>query len=175
MLLCRKALEGVSLLVVGLQEIEMGASSVTRAAVKEAIARHRATDSATHNGKWWSDEVLRCLQDSGASPGNFQASMDLHKNWQQVGLRQLSGMLLLVFARRELLSHISCVTSCCVPCGVGGFGGNKGAVAIRLQLHRQPFLFINSHFAAHQVHSWLLCEILSQACCTVTSGSEGVE
>ena len=37
-----------------------------------------------------------------------------------------------------------------MPCGVGGFGGNKGAACVSLQLHRQRLLFLNCHFAAHQ-------------------------
>ena len=52
--------------------------------------------------------------------------------WHRVGLRQLSGMLLIVLARRDLRAAVGCVMSSAVPCGVGGFGGNKGAVAVSL-------------------------------------------
>jgi phosphatidylinositol-bisphosphatase len=129
----------------------MGTSSVTRAAIKEAMSRHRATDSATNTGKWWSDEVLRCLQDADPPHSHARLYSGSHSAWHQVGIRQLSGMLLMVLARRELVRDVSCVASSSVPCGVGGFGGNKGAVAIRVHVFRQPIVFINSHFAAHQV------------------------
>ena len=54
---------GVDLVAVGLQEVEMGTSSVARAAVVEALQRgNRGADAASQTGRWWADEALRCLQ-----------------------------------------------------------------------------------------------------------------
>jgi hypothetical protein len=50
-----------------------------------------------------------------------------------------------------LQSCIGEVTTSSVACGVLGVGGNKGAVAAELTLHRRKVATICSHFAAHQV------------------------
>jgi hypothetical protein len=71
--------------------------------------------------------------------------------WVCVGKRQLSGMLLLVFSRLPMREHITNVTTGIVGCGVGGFGGNKGAAAVCMALFRQRVLLLTSHLAAHQV------------------------
>ena len=70
-MICRAALRDVDLVVVGLQEIEMGTSSVTRAAIKEAIGKGRGSEGTTANGKWWADELLQCLQTHAAAAGVF--------------------------------------------------------------------------------------------------------
>lgn len=74
-----------------------------------------------------------------------------NETWWRVGMRQLSGMLLLVFARRSLKPKITNVSTGTVGCGVGGFGGNKGAVAVSMNLFHNRILMLTSHFAAHQV------------------------
>lgn len=89
------------------------------------------------------------LQDDGGSmtPEN--------ETWFRVGMRQLSGMVLIVFARKSLKSKVTNVTTATVGCGVGGFGGNKGAVAVSVNLFHNRFLILTSHFAAHQVCAML--------------------
>ena len=50
-------------MVVGLQEVEMGTSSVARAAVVEALQRgNRAADGKSQHGRWWSEGALKALQ-----------------------------------------------------------------------------------------------------------------
>jgi hypothetical protein len=61
--MCSGELQGVGLVVLGLQEMEIGTSSVARAVVVEALQRsNRSADAASANGKWWADEALRSLQ-----------------------------------------------------------------------------------------------------------------
>lgn len=58
---CRElTLEGVDVVVVGLQEVEMGTASVVSGAVKERINR-RGAAQGNHNARWWADELLACL------------------------------------------------------------------------------------------------------------------
>lgn len=58
---CRElTLEGVDVVVVGLQEVEMGTASVVSGAVKERINR-RGAALGNHNARWWADELLACL------------------------------------------------------------------------------------------------------------------
>ncbi len=79
--------EGPALVAVALQEIEMGSSSVALAAAKDAIS-YRMQERGNTNAKFWSGAVLRALGGEAA--------------WQLVGLRQLSGMLVLAYARHDL-------------------------------------------------------------------------
>jgi hypothetical protein len=146
---CSKPLKDVDVVVVGLQEVEMGTHSVARAAVVGAMARGNcAAETSTHNGKWWAGEILDCLNHLEAR-GTSHDEASHTDAWHRLSMRQMSGLVLIVLARKHMQPE--CVMSSVVPCGVGGFGGNKGGVAIAVQLYRQRFLFINCHFAAHQV------------------------
>lgn len=76
-------------------------------------------------------------------------------SWERVGLRQMSGILLICYARSELLqrgqARVGELATASVACGVMGVGGNKGGVGISLTLFRRRVTFVGSHFAAHQV------------------------
>lgn len=74
----------------------------------------------------------------------------LGQNFTRVALRQLAGMLLLVFVKREHADYIGEVSTASVACGVMGVGGNKGAVAACMSIYRRRAVFVCSHFAAHQ-------------------------
>lgn len=74
----------------------------------------------------------------------------LGQGFTRAALRQLAGMLLLVFVKREHAEHIGEVNTASVACGVMGVGGNKGAVAASMTLYRRRAVFVCSHFAAHQ-------------------------
>uniref|UniRef100_A0A1D2A7E2 EH domain-containing protein n=2 Tax=Auxenochlorella protothecoides TaxID=3075 RepID=A0A1D2A7E2_AUXPR len=127
--------EGPALVAVALQEIEMGSSSVALAAAKDAIS-YRMQERGNTNAKFWSGAVLRALGGEAA--------------WQLVGLRQLSGMLVLAYARHDLKEWLGEVATASVACGVLGVGGNKGAVAVEFSLFRHKVALLCSHFAAHQ-------------------------
>ena len=63
-------------------------------------------------------------------------------------------MMLLVYARRDLLPHISLVSSAQVGTGregkIVGLTGNKGAVGVSLRCHQTDLCFVNSHLATHK-------------------------
>ncbi|XP_065057148.1 type II inositol 1,4,5-trisphosphate 5-phosphatase-like isoform X2 [Rhopilema esculentum] len=69
--------------------------------------------------------------------------------YTQIRTHRLVGMMLAVFVQTKHQAHIIDVTS--EHCGTGIMGkmGNKGAVAIRFQLHNSTISFVNSHLAAH--------------------------
>lgn len=140
------SVDGIDILVVGLQEIEMGTASVAVGAVKEAMGR-RVAQQVNHNARWWADEMHACLEHGCPLTG----SGTHRQSWERAGLRQMSGLLLCVFVRRAMNANIANASTSVVACGVGGFGGNKGAVAVGFQLFRRRVLIMNSHFAAHQV------------------------
>eukprot|EP00892_Ulva_mutabilis_P009120 jgi/Ulvmu1/6580/UM003_0217.1 len=137
--------DGIDILVVGLQEVEMGTASVAVGAVKEAMGK-RVAEQVNHNARWWADEMHACL-DQGCP---LTGSGTHRQSWERAGLRQMSGLLLCVFVRRAMSANVANAATGVVACGVGGFGGNKGAVAVGFQLFRRRVLIMNSHFAAHQ-------------------------
>ncbi|CAL8463974.1 g3509 [Coccomyxa elongata] len=121
------------LLVVALQEIESGGSSLAMAAAKDALLAHQQ-ERGNANAQAWNTFM------EGA----------IGSEWTRLGLRQLSGMLILVYVRSQYLEHIGEVSTASVACGVLGMGGNKGAVAVSFSLYRRRIAFVCSHFAAHQ-------------------------
>lgn len=124
-----------SLAVIALQEVEMGGTSVALAAAKNALAA-KMQERGNANAQFWATSVLNALGGD--------------RHWHAVGLRQLSGMLIIVFARNNLRAHIGEQVTASVACGMLGVGGNKGGVAIEFTLHRQRIAVVCSHFAAHQ-------------------------
>lgn len=124
-----------SIALIGLQEVEMGGTSVALAAAKNALSA-KMQERGNYNAQFWSNSILSALGGD--------------RHWHQVALRQLSGMLVMAFARNSLRPFIGEQATASVACGMLGVGGNKGAVAIEFTLHRQRIAIICSHFAAHQ-------------------------
>jgi phosphatidylinositol-bisphosphatase len=145
---------GASIVAIALQEVEMGTGSVAAAALfASGVVGRSRLEGGTAAGQAWAAELHACLD------GGAQA-------WERVGMRQMSGVLAAVFARRELVGggggfggggsgggsggHVGDVATDAVPCGVLGVGGNKGATAVSLSLFRRRVVVVSSHFAAHQ-------------------------
>lgn len=67
---------------------------------------------------------------------------------------QLVGTSLSVFVKAELISRIRNVEIANIKTGFGGMTGNKGTVAVRLDLDDTPICLLGSHFTAgQQYHS----------------------
>ena len=122
-----------AMIIISLQEVEMGGASVALAAAKETLAA-KSQERGNSNAQYWANAV----------------SSVLGRSWQSVSLRQLSGMLVMVYAQSNLSRSLGEVKTTAVACGILGVGGNKGAVAVHLSLHRHRMVFVCSHFAAHQ-------------------------
>uniref|UniRef100_A0A061RQF4 Type i inositol-trisphosphate 5-phosphatase 12-like n=1 Tax=Tetraselmis sp. GSL018 TaxID=582737 RepID=A0A061RQF4_9CHLO len=126
------------IVVVGLQEIEMGTGSVAQAAVMDKLS---LGEKGNVNAAWWRKSLAQTL--GSLEPAGPAA-------WEMVSMRQLSGMMVIVFVRRELAPYIGEVSTDSIGCGVLGVGGNKGAVAVGFSVFRNYVAVVNSHFAAHQ-------------------------
>ncbi|XP_010551680.1 PREDICTED: type II inositol polyphosphate 5-phosphatase 15 isoform X2 [Tarenaya hassleriana] len=124
------AASGVEVVVVGLQEVEMGAGVLAMSAAKETVGLEGSS-----LGQWWLDMISRTL-DEGSTFG-------------RVGSRQLAGLLIAVWVRNNLKPHVGDIDAAAVACGFGRAIGNKGAVGLRLRVYDRVMCFVNCHFAAH--------------------------
>lgn len=120
----------VGIVVVGLQEVEMGAGFLAMSAAKETVGLEGSSA-----GQWWLDMVGKTL-DEGST-------------FERVGSRQLAGLLIAVWVRNNIRGHVGDVDVAAVPCGFGRAIGNKGAVGLRMRVYGRIMCFVNCHFAAH--------------------------
>ncbi|KAJ6768252.1 INOSITOL 5-PHOSPHATASE [Salix koriyanagi] len=120
----------VGIVVVGLQEVEMGAGVLAMSAAKETVGLEGSSA-----GQWWLDMIGTTL-DEGST-------------FERVGSRQLAGLLIAMWVRNNLKAHVGDVDAAAVPCGFGRAIGNKGAVGLRIRVYDRVICFINCHFAAH--------------------------
>ncbi|XP_066371130.1 type I inositol polyphosphate 5-phosphatase 10-like isoform X1 [Miscanthus floridulus] len=65
-----------------------------------------------------------------------------------IGSKQMVGLFLSVWVKRELVEHIGHLRVDCVGRGIMGWLGNKGCIAISMTLHRTSFCFVCSHLAS---------------------------
>ncbi|XP_062105113.1 type II inositol polyphosphate 5-phosphatase 15 isoform X2 [Humulus lupulus] len=120
----------VSIVVVGLQEVEMGAGFLAMSAAKETVGLEGSSV-----GQWWLDMIDKTL-DEGST-------------FERVGSRQLAGLLIAAWVRTDLRAYVGDVDAAAVPCGFGRAIGNKGAVGLRMRVYDRIMCFVNCHFAAH--------------------------
>ncbi|KAA8530884.1 hypothetical protein F0562_005492 [Nyssa sinensis] len=69
-------------------------------------------------------------------------------NYRLVASKQMVGIFLSVWARKELVPHIGHLRISCVGRGIMGYLGNKGCISISLSLHQTSFCFVCSHLAS---------------------------
>ncbi|XP_043697665.1 type I inositol polyphosphate 5-phosphatase 5-like [Telopea speciosissima] len=71
-----------------------------------------------------------------------------HANYRLIASKQMVGLFLSVWARKELVQHIGHLRLTCVGRGIMGYLGNKGCIAISMTLHETSFCFVCSHLAS---------------------------
>lgn len=65
----------------------------------------------------------------------------------------LVGLMLVILAKNELTDCVTETYSYLLRLGLGGYTGNKGAIAIRMRLNDSTLCFVNAHLAAHSNHT----------------------
>ncbi|CAL1399829.1 unnamed protein product [Linum trigynum] len=65
-----------------------------------------------------------------------------------VSCKQMVGIFLSIWARKELVPHIGHLRTTSCGTGIMGCLGNKGCIAISMSLHRTSFCFVCSHLAS---------------------------
>ncbi|MCL7035236.1 hypothetical protein MKW94_020963 [Papaver nudicaule] len=120
----------VGIVVVGLQEVEMGAGFLAMSAAKESVGLEGSSI-----GQAWLDAIGKAL-DEGTT-------------FERAGSRQLAGLLIASWFRKSLKANIGDIEAAAVPCGFGRAIGNKGGVGLRMRVYDRKLCFVNCHLAAH--------------------------
>ncbi|KAK4417169.1 Type I inositol polyphosphate 5-phosphatase 5 [Sesamum alatum] len=103
----------------------------------------------------------RKLTDPCGSPFNYchdpsmddllsmaEISLPTRLNYQLVASKQMVGIFLSIWARRELVKEIGHLRISCMGRGIMGCLGNKGCISISMTLHQTSFCFVCSHLAS---------------------------
>ncbi|XVF41033.1 hypothetical protein PTKIN_Ptkin01aG0247900 [Pterospermum kingtungense] len=77
-----------------------------------------------------------------STPGTDQIKYSL------VASKQMVGIFLTVWMRKELVQHVSHLRISCVGCGILGCLGNKGCISVRMLFNETSFCFLCSHLAS---------------------------
>ncbi|WOL02609.1 hypothetical protein Cni_G11328 [Canna indica] len=100
----------------------------------------------------------------GSSDGGFS------RDFRCIVSKQMVGVLVTVWVRRELQCYIRHPSVSCVGCGIMGCLGNKGSISVRFCLHETSFCFVCCHLAsggkegAEMNRNSDAMEILSRTC-----------
>ncbi|XP_030472272.2 type II inositol polyphosphate 5-phosphatase 15-like [Syzygium oleosum] len=124
------AASDANIVVVGLQEVEMGAGFLAVSAARETVG----LEGSSVGDSWLA--VIGETLDEGST-------------FERMGSRQLAGLLITLWVRNTLKPHAGDVDAAAVPCGFGRAIGNKGAVGLRIRVYDRIMCFVNCHFAAH--------------------------
>ncbi|XP_027077651.1 type I inositol polyphosphate 5-phosphatase 5-like [Coffea arabica] len=106
-----------------------------------------------------SNRLPRKLSDPCASPfSSGDSSMDEFLQlaeipsprmcYRLVASKQMVGIFLSVWARKELVQHIGHLRISCIGRGIMGYLGNKGCISVSLSLHQTSLCFVCSHLAS---------------------------
>ncbi|CBN80141.1 conserved unknown protein [Ectocarpus siliculosus] len=123
--------------VIGFQEVvELSAQNVVMDSFLD-------TQSRTNSLQWFT-HVYAYLAQYGERYG---------VRYAMVTEQRLLGTYMLIMAKEDLCPKIAHVQTAVVPTGLGGYLGNKGAVAVRLEVGgRSSLCFVCVHMAAHREH-----------------------
>ncbi|XP_038988267.1 type I inositol polyphosphate 5-phosphatase 10 isoform X4 [Phoenix dactylifera] len=73
---------------------------------------------------------------------------DSQRRYSLIASKQMVGIFVTVWVRRELVQHIGHLRLSCVGRGIMGYLGNKGCISVSMSLHQTTFCFVCSHLAS---------------------------
>ncbi|KAF8772611.1 hypothetical protein HU200_005572 [Digitaria exilis] len=111
-------------------------ASEIRASVYRAEAE---SDAAAASADGSPTAAAQCDPGSGGGGG---------MSYCLIASKQMVGLFLSVWVKKELVEHIGHLRVDCVGRGIMGWLGNKGCIAISMTLHRTSLCFVCSHLAS---------------------------
>ncbi|XP_030551047.1 type I inositol polyphosphate 5-phosphatase 10 isoform X2 [Rhodamnia argentea] len=76
------------------------------------------------------------------------ASVGNQMKYGLIASKQMVGIFVTVWMRRELVQHVSHLRISCISRGIMGCLGNKGCISVSMSFHQTSFCFICSHLAS---------------------------
>ena len=136
--------QAVDIYAIGFQELDLTAGALllgdeTRAGPWESHLRATLNGAASATG---TGTGAVTASSNGTGSDKFELLVS----------KQLVGMLLCVFVRRDLLPHVRDVATDVEPVGIMGIMGNKGGVAVRFVVHDSSVCIVNCHLNAHHAN-----------------------
>lgn len=120
--LCPDGRPTADVYVVGFQEVvDLNTMNVV---VDGSLSNERAI--------YWQGKIFEILQSCGDS-------------YDLVAEKHMVGILIVIYCKKQILSHITDIRSSSVGIGIMGIMGNKGGVAIRFRLYDTSLCFICAH------------------------------
>ncbi|KAK5226402.1 Inositol-1,4,5-trisphosphate 5-phosphatase 1 [Exophiala xenobiotica] len=133
---------GLDVVVVGFQEIvELSPQQIMSTDPNRRMMWERTVRDCLNWGDTPDDEDEKCMSEMGSSRAKGDDYVLLRSG-------QLVGAALLVFVRSSVLPRIKNVEGALKKTGMSGIAGNKGAVAIRMDIESTSVCFVTAHLAA---------------------------
>ncbi|KAG1365561.1 hypothetical protein COCNU_12G005610 [Cocos nucifera] len=85
---------------------------------------------------------------SGAVAASAVSDKDNQRRYSLIASKQMVGIFVTVWVRRELVQHIGHLRLSCVGRGIMRYLGNKGCISVSMSLHQTTFCFVCSHLAS---------------------------
>ncbi|GMG99519.1 hypothetical protein Nepgr_001359 [Nepenthes gracilis] len=100
-----------------------------------------------------SDDDLSSEDDDGQSgvvvvPEILTSSSSSRMSYGLVVSKQMVGIFLTIWVKKELVQHIGHLKTSCISRGIMGCLGNKGCISVSMSLYQTSFCFICSHLAS---------------------------
>ncbi|KAK7399890.1 hypothetical protein VNO78_11084 [Psophocarpus tetragonolobus] len=114
-----------------------------------SIIREALNKKTHQRGKDQRDAKEEELKNNCPNKKEYSANhCEAPHDFQCIISKQMVGIFISVWTRRDLCSFIRHPSVSCVGCGIMGCLGNKGSVSVRFQLHETSFCFVCSHLAS---------------------------
>uniref|UniRef100_A0A7N1A022 Inositol polyphosphate-related phosphatase domain-containing protein n=1 Tax=Kalanchoe fedtschenkoi TaxID=63787 RepID=A0A7N1A022_KALFE len=117
------------------------------------ISGYRNTDSSDDEyGPSDSPNTTHCspMSDSRSTSLEHRETSSGNSRYCLVADKQMVGIFLTVWVRRDLRDDVRNLKVSCVGRGLMGYLGNKGSISISMKLHQTSFCFVCSHLTSGQ-------------------------
>ncbi|CAH1438363.1 unnamed protein product [Lactuca virosa] len=94
------------------------------------------------------EQEFQHLFNTNSSTGIDDSNSKWNPGFCLVASKQMVGIFLCVFIRKDLSHHVTNLKISCVGRGIMGYLGNKGSISVSMTLHRTTFCFVCTHLAS---------------------------